>query len=135
MTTKEAKLVLPRYYKRTFTKPKVLREDDWQNRKYESHWEHNVDQYDRETETRRETVTVNDVFYREIGTEEWKYGYSYKSVSGQAKYPCIGGPLNGQREVIGTEEYVSYNCAQNPRWGKKEWPTNVLIHKSLLPET
>lgn len=87
-----------------------------------------------ETDEKRELSTTFDVFYRPDKAAPWKYGYSFKKKERHQKYPCIGGPLVGQTAIIGTTDYVAYNCADNRRWLRPaKYPRNVLVHKSLLP--
>lgn len=71
-------------------------------------------------------MEIRDVFYREIGTEEWKYGYSRKSQQLQSKFLCIGGPRDREMGVIDYDSgYVLYNNAGSG-------PSCVLIYEDLL---
>lgn len=129
-------LPYPVVTKRTRKVPSFLdfdhNEREWQN--YDIEWSQNVLSEDRSTEFKQATAYTSDCFYRLENTNDpWQYGYSRVNVRYSNKYTLIGGPLNGQRGIIGTEDYVAYNCAEN-HGSKKTWPTNVLVHKSLIEQ-
>lgn len=86
----------------------------------------------KETETKIETVTIVDVYYKKVSEpdKEYVYGYSRKEVDSHRKFLAIGGPLDGQLIPANyyDGEYIPYNIATRNRSEHKL----VNIHMSLL---
>ena len=139
----------PEVTKRVYKQPDFLKETSkWDdNHNWVTLWDveyhRDVLIEPKETADKIMEISTTDVFYRQHAgpgakrkiKDPWKYGYSFKNTSGNKKYRCIGGPKDGQYGIIGTKDYVSYNCAENNRWKsdkEKAYPTGMLIHKSLL---
>lgn len=126
------RIKLPPVVKRVFKAPRWYY-DEWQN-----HSEHRVEnillqEIDNDSVYRKEFAT--DVFVKRKDVKEnWVYIFSIKRTESQTKFPCIGGPNDGKPGVIGTEGYIWYNCAQNHRGPKKDFPTAVLVYHTLLPK-
>lgn len=130
----------PDVEKRTYKEPDFLKKD---GHKWEVERRHDAMIEHKENAEKVMQVSTTDVFYKAYKKKKdpWKYAYSYKNTSGSKKYKCIDGPLDGKFSTIRDErwkesqEYVSYNCAENNRHVSdkdKEYPTGMLIHKSLL---
>jgi hypothetical protein len=140
----------PDVEKRVFSEPDFLKNDGKYNSKnewerlWETHHHRDAVVEHKETADKIVEISTHDIFFRSnIGKgskgeqkraiEPWKYAYSYKSTSSNKKYRCVGGPLDGKYSTIGADKnYVSYNCSANSRYGKKKYPTGMLIHTSLL---
>jgi hypothetical protein len=138
----------PEVTKRVYKEPEFLKErGTWIRNEYTTMWdiEYHRDALvePKETADKIMEISTTDVFYRaHVGPDAkkkikdpWQYAYSFKNTSGNKKYRCVGGPKDGQYGIIGTKDYVSYNCAENNRWKsdkEKAYPTGMLIHKSLL---
>ena len=121
---------LPKVQHRSFKNTVYNTEADYAT--YDVHWVYDAKVETKETEFRQDIISTADVFFTPKGRNEWLYGWSVRNIRGHKKYRCVGGPLDGKTAIIGTQEYVSYNCAENPRSGKKKFPTGMLIHSSLL---
>ena len=129
----------PTVTKRTRKKPEILEYEFDKNYwdKWDIDWHNDAVVEDKTNDDREAKAFTSDCFYRAKNSKgPWIYAYSTVNIRGNAKYPLIGGPLNGQRgTIMGSDDYVAYNCAANSRGGSKKsktWPTNVLVHSSLI---
>lgn len=60
--------------------------------------------------------------------------------SKENKYLCIGGPFNGQKKAYSQVadakgSYVGYNCADNPRFVRPQFPKKVWVYRTIINKT